>query len=79
MQFLRHEKMLPLQFGHGFRIEQQNVDNRDGFSGVYDQVVHMKELIFLEAHVEPYMRELTASDVVIGTFVTLVGKEMVGK
>jgi len=33
----------------------------------------MKELIFLEAHAEPYMRELTVSDVVIGTFVTLVG------
>uniref|UniRef100_A0A0D6QZK5 Chloride channel protein n=1 Tax=Araucaria cunninghamii TaxID=56994 RepID=A0A0D6QZK5_ARACU len=47
-------------------------------SGVYDQIVHMKGLPYLEAHAEPYMRQLTAGDVVTGPLVTFSGIEKVG-
>lgn len=45
--------------------------------GVYDQIVEMKGFPFLEAHAEPYMRSLTASDVVSGPLVTFSGVEKV--
>ena len=45
--------------------------------GVYDQIVEMKGFPFLEAHAEPYMRNLTASDVVSGPLVTFSGVEKV--
>lgn len=47
-------------------------------SGIYDQIVHMKGLPYLEAHAEPYMRQLTAGDVVTGPLVTFAGIEKVG-
>ncbi|KAH9318528.1 hypothetical protein KI387_020297, partial [Taxus chinensis] len=47
-------------------------------SGVYDQIVHMKGFPYLEAHAEPYMRHLTAGDVVTGPLVTFSGIEKVG-
>lgn len=47
-------------------------------SSVYDQIVHMKGLPYLEAHAEPYMRHLTAGDVVTGPLVTFAGIEKVG-
>lgn len=46
-------------------------------SGVYDQIVHLKGLPFLEPHAEPYMRNLTAVDVVRGPLVTFSGIEKV--
>ncbi|KAF5733159.1 chloride channel protein CLC-c-like [Tripterygium wilfordii] len=46
--------------------------------GVYDQIVKMKGLPYLEAHAEPYMRHLVASDVVSGPLVTFSGVEKVG-
>nr|UTD53592.1 chloride channel C X2 [Casuarina glauca] len=46
--------------------------------GVYDQIVKMKGLPFMEAHAEPYMRHLAASDVVSGPLVTFSGVEKVG-
>ncbi|XP_059447015.1 chloride channel protein CLC-c-like [Corylus avellana] len=46
--------------------------------GVYDQIVKMKGLPFMEAHAEPYMRHLVASDVVSGPLVTFSGVEKVG-
>ncbi|KAJ7946528.1 Chloride channel protein [Quillaja saponaria] len=46
--------------------------------GVYDQIVKMKGLPYLEAHAEPYMRNLVASDVVSGPLVTFSGVEKVG-
>ncbi|WOL03619.1 chloride channel protein CLC-c [Canna indica] len=46
--------------------------------GVYDQIVKMKGLPFLETHAEPYMRNLVASDVVSGPLITLYGIEKVG-
>jgi len=33
-------------------------------SGVYYQIVHMKGFTYLEAHAEPYIRHLTAGDVI---------------
>ncbi|KAH9318966.1 hypothetical protein KI387_020735, partial [Taxus chinensis] len=33
-------------------------------SSVYDKIVHLKGIPFLEAHAEPYMSQLTAGDVV---------------
>ncbi|KAM4126151.1 hypothetical protein ACB094_01G366100 [Castanea mollissima] len=45
--------------------------------GVYDQIVEMKGFPFLEAHAEPYMRNLIASDVVSGPLVTFSGVEKV--
>ncbi|KAF7802251.1 chloride channel protein CLC-c-like [Senna tora] len=51
----------------------------DSFNkGVYDQIVKMKGLPFMEAHAEPYMRHLVASDVVSGPLVTFSGVEKVG-
>ncbi|XAR49309.1 hypothetical protein NMG60_11032472 [Bertholletia excelsa] len=46
--------------------------------GVYDQIVEMKGLPFLEAHAEPYMRNLVAGDVVSGPLMTFSGVEKVG-
>ncbi|KAM7256951.1 hypothetical protein ACFE04_012692 [Oxalis oulophora] len=45
--------------------------------GVYDQIVKMKGLPFLEAHAEPYMRNLVARDVVSGPLITFSGVEKV--
>ncbi|KAE8007897.1 hypothetical protein FH972_004454 [Carpinus fangiana] len=51
----------------------------DGFNkGVYDQIVKMKGLPYMEAHAEPYMRHLVASDVASGPLVTFSGVEKVG-
>ncbi|KAI3770441.1 hypothetical protein L6452_01574 [Arctium lappa] len=51
----------------------------DNFNkGVYDQIVRMKGLPFLEAHAEPYMRQLVAGDVVSGPLITFSGVEKVG-
>jgi len=47
-------------------------------SGVYDQIVRLKGLPFLESHAEPYMRNLTAVDVARGPLVTFSGIEKVG-
>ncbi|KAF5744022.1 chloride channel protein CLC-c-like [Tripterygium wilfordii] len=46
--------------------------------GVYDQIVKMKGLPYLEAHAEPYMRHLVASDVVSGPLISFSGVEKVG-
>lgn len=46
--------------------------------GVYDQIVKMKGLPFMEAHAEPYMRNLVAGDVVSGPLITFSGIEKVG-
>eukprot|EP00249_Psilotum_nudum_P021324 c28067_g1_i1 orf=414-1721(-) len=45
---------------------------------VYDQIVHIKGLPFLEEYPEPYMKHLTALDVCTGSLVTLSGLERVG-
>ncbi|CAN4110768.1 unnamed protein product [Withania somnifera] len=51
----------------------------DSFNkGVYDQIVKMKGLPYLEAHAEPYMRQLVAGDVCSGPLVTFSGVEKVG-
>jgi chloride channel 7 len=51
----------------------------DSFNkGVYDQIVKLKGLPYMEAHAEPYMRHLVASDVVFGPLVTFSGVEKVG-
>ncbi|KAJ9557304.1 hypothetical protein OSB04_011918 [Centaurea solstitialis] len=51
----------------------------DNFNkGVYDQIVRMKGLPFLEAHAEPYMRHLVTGDVVSGPLITFSGVEKVG-
>ncbi|KAJ1271138.1 hypothetical protein BS78_06G106000 [Paspalum vaginatum] len=51
----------------------------DSFNkGVYDQIVVMKGLPFLEAHAEPYMRHLVAGDVVSGPLISFSGVERVG-
>ncbi|KAK6923302.1 CBS domain [Dillenia turbinata] len=51
----------------------------DSFNkGVYDQIVKLKGLPYLEAHAEPYMRHLVAGDVVSGPLVTFSGIERVG-
>ncbi|KAL4556194.1 hypothetical protein LXL04_038837 [Taraxacum kok-saghyz] len=51
----------------------------DNFNhGVYDQIVRMKGLPFLEAHAEPYMRHLVAGDVVSGPLISFSGVEKVG-
>ncbi|KAJ4846925.1 hypothetical protein Tsubulata_010324 [Turnera subulata] len=50
----------------------------DSFNkGVYDQIVKMKGLPYMEAHAEPYMRHLVASDVVSGPLFTFSGVEKV--
>ncbi|XWS18027.1 hypothetical protein CRYUN_Cryun32bG0007000 [Craigia yunnanensis] len=46
--------------------------------GVYDQIVKMKGLPYLEAHSEPFMKNLVAGDVVSGQLVTFSGVEKVG-
>ncbi|KAK3018492.1 hypothetical protein RJ639_003577 [Escallonia herrerae] len=46
--------------------------------GVYDQIVKMKGLPYLEAHAEPYMRQLVAGDVVSGPLMAFSGVEKVG-
>lgn len=46
--------------------------------GVYDQIIKMKGLPFMEAHAEPYMRNLVAGDVVSGPLITFDGVEKVG-
>lgn len=51
----------------------------DSFNlGVYDQIVKMKGLPYMEAHAEPYMRYLVAGDVVSGPLITFAGVEKVG-
>ncbi|KAF7842823.1 chloride channel protein CLC-c-like [Senna tora] len=50
----------------------------DNFNpGIYDQIVKLKGLPFLEADAEPYMRHLTASDVVSGPLFSFSGVEKV--
>ncbi|GAU20139.1 hypothetical protein TSUD_352010 [Trifolium subterraneum] len=46
--------------------------------GVYDQIVEFKGLPYLEAHAEPYMRNLVAGDVVSGPLFSFCGIEKVG-
>lgn len=46
--------------------------------GVYDQIVKMKGLPYMEAHAEPYMKHLTAGDVCSGPLITFSGVEKVG-
>lgn len=46
--------------------------------GVYDQIVKLKGLPFMEAHPEPYMKHLIARDVVTGPLITFSGVEKVG-
>lgn len=46
--------------------------------GVYDQIVKMKGLPFLEAHAEPYMKHLVAGDVCSGPLISFSGVEKVG-
>lgn len=46
--------------------------------GVYDQIVQIKGLPYLEAHAEPYMRHLVAKDVVSGPLISFSGVEKVG-
>ncbi|KAI4347416.1 hypothetical protein L6164_008232 [Bauhinia variegata] len=51
----------------------------DNFNmGVYDQILKIKGLPYLEAHAEAYMRTLVASDVVTGPLITFSGIERVG-
>ncbi|XP_020261998.1 chloride channel protein CLC-c-like isoform X2 [Asparagus officinalis] len=51
----------------------------DSFNkGVYDQIVKMKGFPYMEAHSEPYMRNLAAGDVVSGPLITFSGIEKVG-
>ncbi|XP_068652717.1 chloride channel protein CLC-c-like [Aristolochia californica] len=45
--------------------------------GVYDQIVKMKGLPYMEAHAEPYMRQLIVRDVVTGPVVHFSGVEKV--
>lgn len=45
--------------------------------GVYDQIVKMKGLPYMEAHAEPYMRNLVANNVVSGPLMTFSGVEKV--
>lgn len=51
----------------------------DNFNkGVYDQILQIKGLPYMDAHAEPYMRHLAARDVVSGPLVTFSGVEKVG-
>lgn len=51
----------------------------DNFNkGVYDQILKIKGLPYMDAHAEPYMRHLAARDVVSGPLVTFSGVEKVG-
>ncbi|XP_068641759.1 putative chloride channel-like protein CLC-g isoform X2 [Aristolochia californica] len=47
-------------------------------SNVYDIIVKLKGLPYLETHAEPYMRQLTVSDVVSGPLQLFNGVEKVG-
>ncbi|CAN6475479.1 unnamed protein product [Victoria cruziana] len=47
--------------------------------GVYDQIVRMKGLPYLEAHAEPYMKHLAAGDVVSAPLITFSGVDKVGE
>ncbi|KAF3790176.1 Chloride channel protein [Nymphaea thermarum] len=52
----------------------------DAFNhGVYDQIVRMKGLPYLEAHAEPYMKHLAAGDVVSAPLITFSGVERVSE
>ncbi|KAF2582791.1 hypothetical protein F2Q68_00002158 [Brassica cretica] len=46
--------------------------------GVYDQIVTMKGLPYMEDHAEPYMRNLVAKDVVAGPLLSFSRVEKVG-
>ncbi|KAK8717207.1 hypothetical protein V6N13_044483 [Hibiscus sabdariffa] len=46
--------------------------------GVYDQIVKLKGLPYMEAHPEHYMKNLVARDVVTGPLITFCGVEKVG-
>ncbi|XWS41229.1 hypothetical protein CRYUN_Cryun17cG0063300 [Craigia yunnanensis] len=46
--------------------------------GVYDQIVKLKGLPYMEAHAEPYMKHLVARDVVSGPLIIFSGVENVG-
>ncbi|KAK4491276.1 hypothetical protein RD792_002012 [Penstemon davidsonii] len=51
----------------------------DSFNkGVYDQIVKMKGLPYMESHAEPYMRHLVAGDVCSGPLITFSSVEKVG-
>ncbi|XP_008788814.1 putative chloride channel-like protein CLC-g isoform X1 [Phoenix dactylifera] len=51
----------------------------DSFNAnIYDQILKLKGLPYLEGHAEPYMRQLTVSDVVTGPLQTFNGVEKVG-
>ncbi|PON71264.1 Chloride channel [Parasponia andersonii] len=51
----------------------------DNFNkGVYDQILKIKGLPYMETHAEPYMRQLVASDVVSGPLVAFSSIEKVG-
>jgi len=51
----------------------------DSFNkGVYDLILQIKGLPYLEAHAEPYMKNLVAGDVVSGPLITFSGIEKVG-
>ncbi|KAL2254274.1 chloride channel protein CLC-c [Sesamum indicum] len=51
----------------------------DSFNkGVYDQIVEMKGLPYMEAHAKAYMRNLTAGDVCSGPLITFSGVQKVG-
>ncbi|KAJ4755043.1 Chloride channel protein [Rhynchospora pubera] len=51
----------------------------DSFTGnIYDMILQLKGLPYLEGHAEPYMRQLTVSDVVSGPLHVFNGIEKVG-
>ncbi|KAL2929740.1 putative chloride channel-like protein CLC-g [Bienertia sinuspersici] len=51
----------------------------DGFNAnIYDIMMKLKGLPYLESHTEPYMRQLTVADVVIGPLKYFHGIEQVG-
>jgi chloride channel 7 len=51
----------------------------DSFNGnIYDMILQLKGLPYLEGHAEPYMRQLTVSDVVSGPLHFFNGVEKVG-
>lgn len=51
----------------------------DSFNkGVYDQILVLKGLPFMESHLEPYMKHLVARDVVSGPLMTFSSVEKVG-
>ncbi|XP_062078160.1 putative chloride channel-like protein CLC-g isoform X1 [Humulus lupulus] len=51
----------------------------DAFNGnIYDLIMKLKGLPYLETHVEPYMRQLTVGDVVTGPLQVFRGIEKVG-